>query len=191
MTRQFDRLAAVRNGEPNYSLIHVMSPLCPRRFLRENERHSNYVGNDYASPFQESNGLFGNVDETLRHRSLAAVYDSLSAHVPIRAHRGMSKGMSAVPPTSWCGQSVERVEDAALLTGRGRFVDDLGVKPGTLHAAILRSPHAHARIAAIRTEAASKSPGRGGCARRSRRHRPVRQPGRRRESADRMLADCR
>ncbi|MGB9044568.1 MAG: xanthine dehydrogenase family protein molybdopterin-binding subunit, partial [Pseudolabrys sp.] len=71
----------------------------------------------------------------------------------------MSKSMSAVPPTIWCGQSVERVEDAALLTGRGRFVDDLGVKPGTLHAAILRSPHAHARIDAIRTEAASKSPG--------------------------------
>ena len=71
----------------------------------------------------------------------------------------MSKDMSAVPPTSWCGQSVERVEDAALLTGRGRFIDDLGGKPGTLHAAILRSPHAHARITAIRTEAASKSPG--------------------------------
>jgi len=62
--------------------------------------------------------------------------------------------MSAVPPITWCGQSVERVEDAALLTGRGRFIDDLGVKPGTLHAAILRSPHAHARILAIRTEAA-------------------------------------
>ena len=46
---------------------------------------------------------------------------------------------------AWVGQSVERVEDAALLTGRGRFIDDLGVRPGTLHAAILRSPHAHAR----------------------------------------------
>ena len=46
--------------------------------------------------------------------------------------------------TTWCGQSIERVEDAALLTGRGRFIDDLGEKPGTLHAAILRSPHAHA-----------------------------------------------
>ncbi|HZP76111.1 MAG TPA: molybdopterin cofactor-binding domain-containing protein [Pseudolabrys sp.] len=56
--------------------------------------------------------------------------------------------------TTWCGQSIERVEDAALLTGRGRYMDDLGVKPGTLHAAILRSPHAHARLAAIRTEAA-------------------------------------
>src|ERR1700690_2474467 len=65
----------------------------------------------------------------------------------------------SVVTTSWCGQSVERVEDAALLTGRGRFVDDLGVKPGTLHAAILRSPHAHARIVAIRVQAARQAPG--------------------------------
>lgn len=62
-------------------------------------------------------------------------------------------------PTSWCGQSVERVEDAALLTGRGRFIDDLGVKPGTLHAAILRSPHAHAKILAIKADAARQLPG--------------------------------
>src|SRR5476649_2093967 len=65
----------------------------------------------------------------------------------------------SVVTTSWCGQSVERVEDAALLTGRGRFIDDLGVKPGTLHAAILRSPHAHARITAIQTEPARNAPG--------------------------------
>lgn len=61
--------------------------------------------------------------------------------------------------TSWCGQSVERAEDAALLTGGGRFIDDFAVKPGTLHAAILRSPHAHARIRAIRTDAARSAPG--------------------------------
>ncbi|KQZ01501.1 carbon monoxide dehydrogenase [Pseudolabrys sp. Root1462] len=61
--------------------------------------------------------------------------------------------------TQWCGQSVERVEDAALLTGRGRFIDDLATKPGTLHAAILRSPHGHARLAAIRTDAARALPG--------------------------------
>lgn len=60
---------------------------------------------------------------------------------------------------SWTGQSVERVEDAALLTGRGRFIDDLGVKPGTLHAAILRSPHAHADILSIETKAAAALPG--------------------------------
>ncbi|MBZ0146524.1 MAG: molybdopterin-dependent oxidoreductase, partial [Pseudorhodoplanes sp.] len=61
--------------------------------------------------------------------------------------------------TNWCGQSVERVEDAALLTGRGRFVDDLGVKPGTLHAAMLRSPHAHALIRNIDIDAARRAPG--------------------------------
>ncbi|MCE8517283.1 molybdopterin-dependent oxidoreductase [Ruegeria pomeroyi] len=42
-----------------------------------------------------------------------------------------------------------RVEDPALLTGRARFVDDLSEPAGTLHAAILRSPHAHARILKI------------------------------------------
>jgi 2-furoyl-CoA dehydrogenase large subunit len=50
---------------------------------------------------------------------------------------------------SWVGRSLPRVEDAALLTGRGRYIDDLGVRPGTLHAAILRSPHAHAEIAGV------------------------------------------
>ena len=60
---------------------------------------------------------------------------------------------------TWTGQSVERVEDAALLSGRGRFIDDLGVKPGTLHAAILRSPHAHADILSIDIAAAATMPG--------------------------------
>jgi 2-furoyl-CoA dehydrogenase large subunit len=51
------------------------------------------------------------------------------------------------------------VEDAALLTGRGRFFDDTAMPPGTLHAAILRSPHAHARIAAIDIARAAALPG--------------------------------
>src|SRR5215472_8179130 len=59
----------------------------------------------------------------------------------------------------WLGRSIERVEDAALLTGRGRYIDDLGVPPGTLHAAILRSSHAHAKIRAIDTAAAAAAPG--------------------------------
>ena len=33
--------------------------------------------------------------------------------------------------TRWVGRSIPRVEDAALLTGRGRYIDDLGVRPGT------------------------------------------------------------
>src|SRR5262245_49984335 len=59
----------------------------------------------------------------------------------------------------WVGKSIERVEDAALVTGRGRYVDDLGVRRGTLHAAILRSPHAHAFIRAVDTTAARRAPG--------------------------------
>ncbi|HET7884859.1 MAG TPA: molybdopterin cofactor-binding domain-containing protein [Bradyrhizobium sp.] len=54
---------------------------------------------------------------------------------------------SSGPP--WVGRSIARVEDAALLTGRGRFMDDIGVHPATLHAAFLRSPHAHADIVSI------------------------------------------
>ena len=54
------------------------------------------------------------------------------------------------------GRSVERVEDAALLTGRGTFIDDLGVKPGTLFAAFVRSPLAHARIVKVDVGAALK-----------------------------------
>lgn len=53
----------------------------------------------------------------------------------------------------------ERVEDAALLTGRGQFFDDLAPPPGCLHAAILRSPHAHARIRTIDMAPARALPG--------------------------------
>ena len=60
---------------------------------------------------------------------------------------------------TWVGQSIERVEDASLLTGRGRYIDDLGVPPGTLHAAVLRSPHPHAVIRAIDVGAARAAKG--------------------------------
>src|SRR5579872_7137897 len=60
---------------------------------------------------------------------------------------------------SWVGRSIPRVEDAALLAGRGRYIDDLGVRPGTLEAAILRSPHAHAEIEAIDSAAALAADG--------------------------------
>src|SRR6476620_292670 len=56
------------------------------------------------------------------------------------------------------GQSIPRVEDKALLRGQGRFVDDITV-PGILHAAFVRSPHAHARIRSIDVGAAAKLPG--------------------------------
>src|SRR3954464_5203647 len=60
---------------------------------------------------------------------------------------------------TWVGQSIERVEDAALLTGRGRYIDDIAVVPGTLHAAVLRSPHPHAVIRSIDVSAAKGAQG--------------------------------
>jgi len=46
------------------------------------------------------------------------------------------------------GESVARLEDPALLRGEGRYVDDIRL-PGMLHAAFVRSPHAHAAIRGI------------------------------------------
>jgi carbon-monoxide dehydrogenase large subunit len=56
------------------------------------------------------------------------------------------------------GQAVRRVEDPALVTGRGRYTDDT-VLPGQLHLMFLRSPHAHARILGVDAEAARAMPG--------------------------------
>lgn len=57
------------------------------------------------------------------------------------------------------GRPELRVEDAALLSGRGSYADDIGVKPGTLYAAILRAPHAHAEILSIDSAVALEMPG--------------------------------
>ena len=51
--------------------------------------------------------------------------------------------------TKLFGSKVPRVEDQRLLRGQGRYVDDVLVGQRVLHAAVLRSPHAHARITDI------------------------------------------
>jgi len=56
------------------------------------------------------------------------------------------------------GQPVRRKEDFRLVTGRGRFGDDI-VLPRQAHAGFLRSPHAHARIVAVDKTAALAAPG--------------------------------
>ena len=58
----------------------------------------------------------------------------------------------------YIGQSLKRFEDPKLLTGQGSFVDDIQL-PDMLHVAILRSPHAHARIRAIDITAARNTTG--------------------------------
>ncbi|MGY1640206.1 aerobic carbon-monoxide dehydrogenase large subunit [Geodermatophilus sp. SYSU D00703] len=55
--------------------------------------------------------------------------------------------------TKLFGEPVRRREDARLITGRGRYLDDIG-STGTLAAAFVRSPHAHARIVDVDVEAA-------------------------------------
>ncbi|HXQ51286.1 MAG TPA: xanthine dehydrogenase family protein molybdopterin-binding subunit [Stellaceae bacterium] len=56
------------------------------------------------------------------------------------------------------GARVQRTEDKPLLTGQGRFVDDIHL-PGTLEAAFLRATHAHARIRSVDAAAARAMPG--------------------------------
>lgn len=55
--------------------------------------------------------------------------------------------------------SMARLEDARLVTGKGSFMDDIDPVPGTLVAAVVRSPHAHARIVAVDVERARAHPG--------------------------------
>jgi carbon-monoxide dehydrogenase large subunit len=59
---------------------------------------------------------------------------------------------------SLIGERVRRVEDDALLRGRGRYVDDIPL-PGVLHAAFVRSPHPHALIRSVDKTAALSVPG--------------------------------
>src|SRR5262249_60788020 len=61
-------------------------------------------------------------------------------------------------PNSYIGRSVPRPNLARLTRGRAQFVSDMTL-PRMAHVAFVRSPHAHARIAAIATAAASKVPG--------------------------------
>ena len=54
----------------------------------------------------------------------------------------------------WIGKNIKRVEDPRLLTGQGRYIDDIDL-PNMLHAAVLRSTRAHARIKSIDVAAAA------------------------------------
>jgi putative selenate reductase molybdopterin-binding subunit len=64
----------------------------------------------------------------------------------------------AASRTTAVGRSERRVDGVKLATGRGTFVDDVRV-PNLLHASVLRSPHAHARILQIDASAARAIPG--------------------------------
>ena len=56
------------------------------------------------------------------------------------------------------GRSIARLEDERFVRGRGRYIADLAA-PNALHGAVVRSPHAHARITVISVDAARQMPG--------------------------------
>jgi carbon-monoxide dehydrogenase large subunit len=64
----------------------------------------------------------------------------------------------ATQSTLYVGRSLRRLEDVKFLTGKGRYVDDIKL-PGMLDLAILRSPHAHARIIGVDLLAAQAAAG--------------------------------
>src|SRR5689334_20195023 len=66
--------------------------------------------------------------------------------------------MTAIAAERYTGASIKRSEDPRILTGAGRYVDDIKL-PGMLHAAFARSPMAHARVLSVDASAALALPG--------------------------------
>jgi carbon-monoxide dehydrogenase large subunit len=66
--------------------------------------------------------------------------------------------MAGIAAERYTGASIKRSEDPRILTGSGRYVDDIKL-PGMLHAAFVRSPLAHARVLSVDVSAARALPG--------------------------------
>jgi carbon-monoxide dehydrogenase large subunit len=64
----------------------------------------------------------------------------------------------AIPARTGIGASIPRRELSRLLSGRGRYIDDIKL-PRMLHAMFVRSPHPHARLRSIEVAAARVAPG--------------------------------
>src|SRR5713226_3790019 len=75
-----------------------------------------------------------------------------------RCYRSRGETMTKRSSLAAIGEPVVRKEDAELLTGQGRFSDDVNL-PGQAYAVMVRSPHAHARIRGIDVAAAMAIPG--------------------------------
>ncbi len=78
---------------------------------------------------------------------------SLDAYIPPSRQREKPRAQY-----TWLGKSMKRLEDPRLLVGKGIYADDVALAD-MVHAAVLRSPHAHARIVSIDTSKAAALPG--------------------------------
>jgi carbon-monoxide dehydrogenase large subunit len=65
-------------------------------------------------------------------------------------------------PAGRIGARVKRGDDPRLLTGRGRYVDDMTL-PRMVHAAFVRSLHAHARLVRVDLDRARRAPASSAC----------------------------
>ena len=102
-------------------------------------------------PSRERRALVVLIELLARSRSRAVVR-MIEAH-----RRAKDRGELRMVAHRFVGQPIARIEDAALLRGAGRFVDDVLVL-GALEAAFVRSPFAHARIKSIDVAAACAAP---------------------------------
>src|SRR5436853_2785013 len=75
----------------------------------------------------------------------------LSAGLPMASNGAREEG-------GYIGKPLRRREDVRFVQGRGRYVDDIGL-PDTAWCAFVRSPHAHARLVSIASDAAASMPG--------------------------------
>src|SRR6516162_1934781 len=73
-------------------------------------------------------------------------------------HLSAASSMAGKSNGTGIGQPVQRREDLRMVTGQGCFTDDLSL-PGQVHAAVVRSPHAHAIIRSVDKAAALALPG--------------------------------
>src|SRR6267142_1019206 len=93
-----------------------------------------------------------------RQRSLARARDDNGESAAMSEFDETTKALNFDGPNSYVGRSVTRPNARRLAQGRGQYVDDI-VLPRMLHVAYVRSPHAHARIVAIKSKKAQAMPG--------------------------------
>ena len=94
---------------------------------------------------------YANIKKAVHHAA-AAMKDDWPSECRRGAVRRRVHGTAAPMTTKLFGEPVRRREDARLIIGKGRYLDDIG--PGALAAAFVRSPHAHARITDIDVDGA-------------------------------------
>jgi aerobic carbon-monoxide dehydrogenase large subunit len=92
-----------------------------------------------------------------RGRGREPLVSTETGPVSLRPEAGGGPG-GAVTAARWVGERMPRTEDQRMVTGHGRYIDDLH-KPGMVHAAFVRSTVARGRITGLDVSAARRAPG--------------------------------